>query len=318
MERAAKSSQPQLGRVNADARSHSRKRKDPPPDEDPSEEDDDEGESKGSGASKSRSKSKSAASSKESEEEESWKPEPAPEVETLAKKKPKSQARAGSGTPERLDDDPALVAANEEVLKAQKAFEKAQLRQQAAQLKKEMEVKQQQAEISKAQDEAKEYFEQEKKKKEEQQRTVKAKKINSKKVEEEKQEDAWEPPDCERLLHRFNQQIERLYENQQGVKDRYQARDTTHEFLGPILNGKILRDFGDAQGYINFGNHYLDDNFLGGHGEYFRKWRYLFLYEAYSFLMNSRWSKFSGSDMDLKNSILQKQAEKSMCWKGYF
>jgi hypothetical protein len=57
---------------------------------------------------------------------------------------------------------------------------------------------------------------------------------------------------------------------------------------------------------------------LGGHGEYFRKWRYLFLYEAYSFLMNSRWSKFSGSEMDLKNSILQKQAEKAMCWKGYF
>ena len=34
--------------------------------------------------------------------------------------------------------------------------------------------------------------------------------------------------------------------------------------------------------------------------------------------MNSRWSKFSGSDLDLKNSILQKHAEKSMCWKGYF
>lgn len=35
-------------------------------------------------------------------------------------------------------------------------------------------------------------------------------------------------------------------------------------------------------------------------------------------MMNSRWSKFSGSEMDLKNSILLKQAEKSMCWKGYF
>ena len=49
-----------------------------------------------------------------------------------AKKKPKSRARAGSGTPERLEDDPTLAAANVEVLKAQKAFEKAQLRQQAA------------------------------------------------------------------------------------------------------------------------------------------------------------------------------------------
>lgn len=77
-----------------------------------------------------------------------------------------------------------------------------------------MEVKQQQAEISKAQDEAKQYFEQEKKKKEEKQRTAKAKTVGSKKVEEEKHEDEWELPDCERLLHRFNQQIERLYANQ--------------------------------------------------------------------------------------------------------
>ena len=54
-----------------------------------------------------------------------------------------------------------------------------------------MEVKQQQAEISKAQDEAKQYFEQEKKKKEEKQRTEKAKTVGSKKAEEEKHEDEW-------------------------------------------------------------------------------------------------------------------------------
>jgi hypothetical protein len=77
-----------------------------------------------------------------------------------------------------------------------------------------MEVKQQQAEISKAQDEAKQYFEQEMKKKEDQKRTEKAKKIHSKKVEEEKNEEEWELPDCERLLHRFNQHIDRLQNNQ--------------------------------------------------------------------------------------------------------
>lgn len=106
------------------------------------------------------------------------------------------------------------------------------------------------------------------------------------------------------LLHRYNQTIEKLQKNPKGVKDRYEARDTTHEFLGPILSGKILREFDDSHGYINFGNYYLDDNFKGGHPEYFRKWRHLFLYEAYSFLMNSRWSKFSSTELDLKNSIL--------------
>ena len=77
-----------------------------------------------------------------------------------------------------------------------------------------MEVKQQQAEISKAQDEAKQYFEQEKKKKEDRKRAEKAKQINSKKVEEEKNEGEWELPDCEVLLHRFNQHVEKLQNNQ--------------------------------------------------------------------------------------------------------
>lgn len=51
----------------------------------------------------------------------------------------------------------------------------------------------------------------------------------------------------------------------------------------------------------------LEDNFKGGHSEYFKKWRHLFLFEAYSFLMNSRWSKFSSTELDLKNSILMRQ-----------
>ena len=136
--------------------------------------------------------------------------------------------------------------------------------------------------------------------------------------EREREQPRWDHGECEVLLHRYNQTIEKMQKNSKGVKDRYEARDTTHEFLGPILSGKILREFDDNQGYINFGNYYLDDNFKGGHPEYFRKWRHLFLYEAYSFLMNSRWSKFSSTELDLKNSILLKQSEKAMCWKGYF
>ena len=48
------------------------------------------------------------------------------------------------------------------------------------------------------------------------------------------------------------------------------------------------------------------------------KWRHLFLYESYSFLMNSRWSKFTGNDIELKNIMMKQNSEKSMCWKGYF
>jgi len=34
--------------------------------------------------------------------------------------------------------------------------------------------------------------------------------------------------------------------------------------------------------------------------------------------MNSRWSKFTGNDIELKNQLKQQNSEKSMCWKGYF
>lgn len=88
--------------------------------------------------------------------------------------------------------------------------------------------------------------------------------------------------------------------------------------MTPILNGHILKEFDDSKGYINFKPYYLPDNFYEGHEEYFRKWRHLFLYETYSFLMNSRWSKFTGSDLDLKNQLIKQQKEKAMCWKGYF
>jgi hypothetical protein len=62
----------------------------------------------------------------------------------------------------------------------------------------------------------------------------------------------------------------------------------------------------------------LSDNFAGGHHDYFYKWRHLYLYETYAFLMNSRWSKFTGSEMDMHNQMKAQQREKSMCWRGYF
>ena len=113
----------------------------------------------------------------------------------------------------------------------------------------------------------------------------------------------WQLPDTATLLHRFEQYQGKQRGAQGRIKERYHGRDGCTEFLGPVLSGKILRDFSDVQGYIDFSHYYLEDNFLSGHEEYFRKWRYLFLHETYSFLMNSRWSKFSGAEMNLKNAI---------------
>ena len=103
-----------------------------------------------------------------------------------------------------------------------------------------------------------------------------------------------------------------------AVSHRYHAREDVTEYLGPILNGQIIKDFDlDKNGYINLNQYTLYDNFGNGHQEYLHKWKNLFLYETYSFLMNSRWSKFAGSDVDRLQQEIQSK-EKTMCWKGYF
>ena len=107
--------------------------------------------------------------------------------------------------------------------------------------------------------------------------------------------------ECDRLLSAFNDYAKQLRRDGQGLNRRYQNRNDTYDFLGPLLSGKVLEDFDDSKGYVNFRGCILTDNFVGGHREYLTKWRNLFLYETYSFLMNSRWSKFSGNDLDLKN-----------------
>lgn len=94
-------------------------------------------------------------------------------------------------------------------------------------------------------------------------------------------------------------------------------RNDVQDFLQPILNGKIFREFDEANDYINFSQYFLADNFKNGHQEYFHKWKHLFLYETYCFLMNTRWSKFTGNEVELQTMIKQAQ-QKTMCWKGYF
>lgn len=84
-----------------------------------------------------------------------------------------------------------------------------------------------------------------------------------------------------------------------NLNGRYHGRLNVDEYLTPILNGRIIEQFNPDKGYINWGPYELSDNFEEGHPGYFQKWKHLFLYESYSYMMNSRWSKFSGSDAAL-------------------
>lgn len=102
------------------------------------------------------------------------------------------------------------------------------------------------------------------------------------------------------LLKAFKAYLFRVGEEQDKLKRRYFNRNICAEFLTPILNGQVVKEFGDDYN-SNIKAYILSDNFAGGHEEYFYKWRHLYLYETYAFLMNSRWSKFTGSDIDLKN-----------------
>lgn len=208
--------------------------------------------------------------------------------------------------------DPYLDAAQKEFEKAKKAFEAAQQAQEDAQKKQEERVRKQQEEIRDAQEATKKYFEEAKRKQEEEKRLKTPADLRA-----PRQAVAAQDSECDRLLTAFNDYAKQLRRDGQGLNRRYQNRHDVYDFLGPLLSGKVLQDFDDSNGYVNFQGCILADNFVGGHREYLTKWRNLFLYETYSFLMNSRWSKFTGNDIDLKNQLLKQSQEKAMCWKGY-
>jgi hypothetical protein len=105
------------------------------------------------------------------------------------------------------------------------------------------------------------------------------------------------------LLRLFNDYIKKQGNEKNSINHRYQARHQIYEILEPILSGKLFREFDEDQGYINFSQYMLMDNFNGGHAEYLHKWKHLFLYETYSFLMNSRWTKFTGGDLEMKQAL---------------
>ena len=172
----------------------------------------------------------------------------------------------------------------------------AKKKQADAKAKKEREIKKQQDEILRAQEQATQYFEELKKQKEEENKRKPKKQIPNNQQQEYE-------TGAEYLYEPFDRSIQAIKEHKEELKDRYLNRYSIRELLSPILSGRIIQEFNPEKGYINFEQHYLEDNFKDGHEEYLRKWKHLFLYESYSYMMNSRWSKFTGSEIDLKNQI---------------
>lgn len=54
------------------------------------------------------------------------------------------------------------------------------------------------------------------------------------------------------MLDCFNEYIEKIKKESQGINYRFSRRYEVYEFLYPILNGKIFKEFDESNGYINF------------------------------------------------------------------
>lgn len=87
------------------------------------------------------------------------------------------------------------------------------------------------------------------------------------------------------------------------MKRRYECRHDIDDFVHSILNIDILDRYanlnskmgsfgGGSSSFQNqpsdFDHYILPTNFEAGHYEYIDKWEYLFMYETYNLMLNSR------------------------------
>lgn len=79
------------------------------------------------------------------------------------------------------------------------------------------------------------------------------------------------------------------------MKVRYENQLSITDFLKPILTGHILRLFQNSS-KKDFDNKKLPVNFNGGHAEYYEKWNYLFMYESFNTMCNSKRSNAKEED----------------------
>ena len=76
-----------------------------------------------------------------------------------------------------------------------------------------------------------------------------------------------------------------LRQQRQQMKHRHENQDDITDFLYPLLTAQILKMFvGVKQKQFKT----LPVNFPGGHAEYLQKWKYLFFYETFNIMVNSR------------------------------
>lgn len=72
------------------------------------------------------------------------------------------------------------------------------------------------------------------------------------------------------------------------MKKRHDDMASIDDFLEPLLSGDLLREYSKLHGVKDFRGQALPVNFKGGHSQYYELWRYLFLYEVFNVLVNSR------------------------------
>ena len=147
---------------------------------------------------------------------------------------------------ETEDKDPYLAAADKEFELAKKAFEKAQKMQEDAHKVKTKMLNAENEEIQRAQREAEKFFQEKKRKLEEEEKRFTGE------FKRETPNNYQNNEETEYILKSFNKYMERITREKWKLKERYTGRNVCKEFLQPILSGKILQDFDESKGYINF------------------------------------------------------------------
>lgn len=64
--------------------------------------------------------------------------------------------------------------------------------------------------------------------------------------------------------------------------------ESIEDLLEPLLSGNLLKTYSQLHPMKDFKGKGLPVNFKGGHSDYAAAWRFLFLYEVYNILTNSR------------------------------
>ena len=74
----------------------------------------------------------------------------------------------------------------------------------------------------------------------------------------------------------------------QAMTKRHDQMSSIEDLLEPLLSGALLKTYSKLHPVRDFKGKGVPVNFPGGHSDYVGAWRYLFLYELFNILTNSR------------------------------